>query len=88
MPKRLNSSIPITDIFKSCQAALLSPNQWAVHCPDPTKVLRLSTNGLLPVDALHDLKLDMNALLAALDVYRLKFPAALKHARSFYVIIV
>ena len=45
----------MTDIFKSRQSELLSPNQWADQCPEPEKVLRLTTKGRVPVDARVDL---------------------------------
>ena len=43
--------MPVTDQCRSSQVAALSPVQWAAQPPEPTNVLRVSTNGRrLPAD--------------------------------------
>ena len=44
--RRPASRIPVTDQCRSSQVAALSPVQWAAQPPEPTNVLRVSTNGL------------------------------------------
>ena len=38
--------MPVMDQCRSSQVAALSPVQWAAQPPEPTNVLRVSTNGL------------------------------------------